>query len=145
MAETMRDDSAGFLRLCREREALAEKYKEHTIAMQAALEAEELEAALKALAERDALIQAIDALEPELLALAPTAGQGDAALDAVVLRTRETFLSVQETDRRNRESLRALMRQTGEESRKLVQSRKGIGSYGQKDLIVSPGFFDELK
>lgn len=140
------------MQLLTRRESLVGSYHELAQRQKQALTLDDMDALNKALTERAALIEEINAVNKELEKpleryLAVKAGLGAAAAEPEesIARTRQLLESAQELDRANMGSVRELMRQAGDGVKKMTKSREGIGKYAQRDYMFSPGYIDELK
>lgn len=152
MAEFHEDTYSKLVEGLKKRLAAAMEYLKLTRRQKAELEAENVEAFNKSLAERGKLIERIDAMNSALAGplklyqgYKAKAPEGDAAVievEGIVEKTKEALKISGELDDGNARAVNSLMREAAGERKKLSKSRKGIGKYAQKDMQFSPGFID---
>lgn len=121
--------------------ALLEEFLSLTHRQTELLASEDLEGFGVLLDKRRDLIGKIDEIKQELDA----AGKGKADAEVTKLRSdiHETLREIEKVSNANRETLKKLMTQLGDEIKKLTESQKLLEGYGQSALGASSEYFDK--
>lgn len=148
MADFFKDTYPGLIRMLDERRGLAEQYLTQAQKLNSLIENDETETIVALLDERAPLLDRIGALTEALKAplaeyRALPGGKTDARAESLIDETRERLTAAQALDKSTMEAIQALKGAAADEGKKLTKSREGIEKYGQKDMIFSPGFFDQ--